>query len=170
MANGNLNRLINERKEAQKRMKSALAAAADRARVQPEQAIAELDRMIAHQRDRLEATKAAMEASAKRFQEEIRLREQRIVELEALATRQQKGDEQLREPTKPGMPGITGRLDLREVEGVGPVAARKLGAAGINTVKKLGKASEARVQEVLDVTRDKAESVIAAAKRMLDRG
>lgn len=149
--------LIRINNEARQRTAKAMMAVAEHAKIDPGQAVKELDRIIAGHDERLEATRAAMAASAARFESEIKLREERITELRNLqAQYQQAGG---------GRPER--EADLEDITGIGPVAAERLRTAGITSVKALSRTAPARIAEILGTNPDKAAEFITEAKRLL---
>ena len=162
MANRNLTDLIKARDDAKKSIGLVLTTATGKKRLKPDEAIAALENMIARQTERLEATKASLDATVKRVEGEIRRREQRIAELGELVKRQ-RGAAKKRPSKKKKKPD---RPKLREVSGVGPKFARGLEAAGIKSVAELSRAPVKKVVEALGVTDDKARSLIDSAQQL----
>ncbi len=164
MPNEILDRLIESREDAKKKITLAMANTASKKTVDADEAVEALDRMIAQQTERLAATKASLASAVERLEGDIRVRQKRIDQLQELAERHRKG---LEEPSPPEEPERPVAPKLRDVKGIGPASAQKLRAAGINSVEKLSKAPVMRVVEVLGVTEEKAKSVIESAKQLL---
>jgi predicted flap endonuclease-1-like 5' DNA nuclease len=156
MADKTISEIIKLRDAARKRMTEAMKLAAGGGRVDPALAAKELDRVIAAQDQRLEATRAAMANSVTRFENEVRLRETRIAELREL--RKQLGDD----GGKTAPP-----VRLRDVKGIGPVAEERLHEGGITSVKVFAETPPARIAELLERNADVAKEFIREAKRLL---
>ena len=152
MADKTVDDLIRLREEARKRVTEAMAAVARGGRIDSGLAARELDRMIAAQRERLDATRAAMANAMSRFESEVKQREARIAELKELR-------KQFAEPT----PGPR----LRDVKGIGPVAAERLEKNGITSLKILAETSPERLAEILERNEEAAKEIILEARRLL---
>ena len=56
--------------------------------------------------------------------------------------------------------------DLQQVKGIGPVFAKKLQAAGIETLGELTAVSPEKLAEVLSIPESRAETILIEAKRI----
>jgi predicted flap endonuclease-1-like 5' DNA nuclease len=156
MADKTLNDIIKLRDEARKRMTESMAVVAEGGQIDSALAVRELDRIIAAQDTRLEATRAAMANSMSRFENEVKFRESRIAELKDLRERFVEGG------SSPGS-----GLRLRDVKGIGPVAEERLHKSGITSVKVFAETPAVRIAEILGRDEDAAKGFLSEAKRLL---
>lgn len=56
--------------------------------------------------------------------------------------------------------------DLQRVKGIGPVFAKKLQAADIDTLAELTAVSAAKLAEILDISEGRAEAILVEAQRI----
>jgi predicted flap endonuclease-1-like 5' DNA nuclease len=157
MADKTINDIIKRRDEARKRMTESMAVVAEGGQIDSALAVKELDRIIAAQGTRLEATRVAMANSMSRFENEVKVRESRIAELKDLRKRFGEGG-----GSSPGS-----GLRLRDVKGIGPVAEERLHKSGITSVKVFAETPAARIAEILGRNEDAAKEFISEAKRLL---
>lgn len=57
--------------------------------------------------------------------------------------------------------------DLQQVQGVGPVFARRLHQAGVHTAVTLAGLSAGRLAEILDINEGRADNILAATNELL---
>lgn len=58
--------------------------------------------------------------------------------------------------------------DLQQIQGVGPVFARRLHQSGVHTVVTVAGLSAGRLAEILDISDSRAENILAAAADLLE--
>jgi predicted flap endonuclease-1-like 5' DNA nuclease len=168
MAGRTIDEIITLGSEARQRIREAMSAASSGRRIDPNLAIKELDRVIAAQGERLEATRAAMARSASRFENEVRVRETRIAELRSLRERFEGREPVVPvEPEPPAPPAGPG--GLRDIRGIGRVAEDRLRESGITTIRELSEAPPARIAEILDASEERATEFVREARLRLGR-
>ena len=158
MAGTTLQELIKRQDEARGQARKALSSAVTGKQPDPEETLKHLDRLIAEQGQRLDATRAAQAATNQRFEREIKTREARISELQSLADQVKRAT---LEPTKP-----TGPTRLQDVNGIGAVGEQRLKDAGIGDLQTLSKAQPERVAQLLNVSAQRATAFVTEAKRL----
>ena len=125
--------------------------------------------MIAHQGERIEATKADMELAISRFKSEIEIREGRIKKLRELRAQYEKGGDDRTGPSAVTPPRAEGEIELQTVKGIGPVGEERLRAGGITTLKALSESPPAKIAEILDVSEERAATFVSEAKTLLNQ-